>query len=86
MSTGITTERNREQRARDKARRQGLSLRKSRTNGSVYLRGVYQGENIDDRGGWRILSHETGSHDGIIVAGEKFDLSLDGVEDFLAEG
>jgi hypothetical protein len=74
----ITTNRAREQRLRRRAQRLGYVLRKSRTDGSVYQNGIYQGENLDDRGGWLIADLNT----NMVVAGERFDLDLDDVERF----
>jgi hypothetical protein len=68
----------REQRLRGKARRQGLSLRKSR------VRNLH----IDDQGGYMLLAHDwngISSHDGVVLAGARFDLELDDVERFLAD-
>jgi len=61
----------RENRLRRQARRQGLLLHKSRA----------QKTNIDDYGGYMIISARLNS----IEAGQKFDLSLDQVEQFLNE-
>lgn len=52
------------------ADRQGLALRNSRLRGPTH---------VDDRGGWRIIDLERTA----VVAGERFDLSLDDVESFL---
>lgn len=54
----------------------GYRLQKSRTDGSVYVNGVFQGINLDDRGGYRIIDSNTNT----IEAGEKFDLDLGFVE------
>ena len=62
----------REDHARRELRKQGYRLKKSRTNGSVYRNGVYQGQNADDFGGYAILDEST----NLIVAGERFDLTL----------
>jgi hypothetical protein len=80
-------ERRRERRLRDRAKRLGYSIHKSRTDGSVYDRnGLYQGENVDNRGGYMIAEHVVNrSHDGVVVAGERFDLNLDDVERFFAD-
>jgi len=66
----------REKQVRRQLARQGLRLQKSRSDGSVYVNGVYQGENMDDRGGYRIVDANTNT----VVAGEKFDLDLATVE------
>lgn len=71
----------RENRVRRQLARQGLRLQKSRTNGSVYVNGVYQGENVDDRGGYRIVDASTNA----VVTGERFDMSLEDVERWAAE-
>lgn len=65
-----------ENKVRSQLARQGYRLQKSRTDGTVCVNGFYQGENMDDRGGYRIVDTST----QMIVAGEKFDLSLEDVE------
>ncbi len=71
----------REDRARRELRKQGFRLKKSRTNGFVYRNGVYQGQNADDHGGYTIIEAST----NLIVAGERFDLSLEDVERWAKE-
>lgn len=71
----------RENRVRRQLTRQGYRLQKSRTDGSVYVNGVYQGENMDDRGGYQITDAST----RMIVAEEQFDLSLEDVEQWVTE-
>lgn len=71
----------RENQVRRQLARQGYRLQKSRSDGTVRVNGVYQGENMDDRGGYRIVDDNT----EMIVAGEKFDLSLEDVERLAAE-
>ena len=71
----------RENQVRRQLARQGYRLQKSRSDGTVRVNGVYQGENMDDRGGYRIVDDNT----EMIVAGEKFDLSLEDVERLTAE-
>ena len=66
----------REDRARRELRKQGYRFKKSRTNGSVYRNGVYQGQNADDHGGYMILDVSS----DLVVAGERFDLTLEDVE------
>lgn len=70
-----------ENKVRRQLARQGYRLQKSRTNGTVCVNGVYQGENMDDRGGYQIIDTSI----QMIVAGEKFDLSLEDVERLAAE-
>lgn len=65
-----------ENKVRRQLARQGYRLQKSRTDGTVRVNGVYQGENGNDRGGYRIIDTNT----NMIVAGERFDLSLEDVE------
>lgn len=76
-----TNVKKREDKARRQLVRQGYKLQKSRTNGSVYANGIYQGENMDDRGGYRIVDAGTNT----VITGERFDLSLDDVEQFAKE-
>jgi len=64
-----TLDKARENRLRRKARRLGLELRKSRAR---YIR-------VDDFGQYRLVN----PHTNFIVAGERFDLSLDDVDDIL---
>lgn len=71
----------RENRVRRQLSRQGYRLHKSRTNGCVYQNGVYQGLNSDDYGGYRIVDSST----DMILAGERFDLSLEDVERWAAD-
>jgi hypothetical protein len=61
----------REDRLRRFARRQGLALRKSRV----------RRPHLDDHGGYRIIDADR----NYIVAGEKFNLTLDDVDDYLRE-
>ncbi len=61
---------NREQRIRRQARRQGLTLRKSRTN-----------KGDDNQGGYR-LEH---AEQQIIMAGHRFEMSLEEVEIWLMQ-
>jgi hypothetical protein len=56
--TDAAETRNKEARARRALARRGLTVRKSRrarTGGAVYRNGVYQGQNIDDYGGYMIV-------------------------------
>ena len=70
-----------ERKARRQLARQGYRLKKSRTGGSVYVKGVYEGENASDRGGYQILD----AHTDVIEAGECFDLTLEDVVQWAAE-
>lgn len=72
----------RENRARRELNKRGYRFKKSRTNGSVYWNGVYQGQNVDDHGGYAILDAST----DFVVAGEGFDLSLEDVEKWVEDG
>ena len=69
---GTMKEKAREGRARRMAAGQGLTLRKSRV----------QMPNVDDHGGYRLVEMRRNA----VVAGERFDLTLDEVEGWLAEG
>ena len=71
----------RENRVRRQLARQGYRLQKSRTDGSVYVNGVYQGENMDDRGGYRIINAEY----NCVASGSNFDLTLEDVEEWAAK-
>lgn len=71
----------RENQVRRQLARQGYRLQKSRSDGTVRVNGVYQGVNMDDQGGYQIVDDNT----EMIVAGEKFDLSLEDVERLAAE-
>lgn len=66
----------RENRVRRQLARQGLRLQKSRTDGIVRVNGIYQGLNVDDYGGYRIIDASTNT----IMGGERFDLSLEDAE------
>ncbi len=59
----------RENRLRSQARRHGLGVRKSRA-----------GLSMDNHGGYQIIDVSRNS----IVLGERFDLDLDAVEDYLS--
>lgn len=72
----------REDRARRELGKQGYRFKKSRTNGSVYRNGVYQGQNADDHGGYMILDAST----DFVVVGERFDLTLEDVEKWVEDG
>ena len=61
----------REARVRRRARKQGLALRKSRATIA----------HLDDHGEYRLVDSDR----GFVVAGEKFDLTLDDVENWLGE-
>ena len=61
----------REARVRRVARRQGFIIRKSR------IRNM----SSDDQGGYRIVE----ARNNLIAAGEKFDLSLEDIEKFVAD-
>ena len=65
------SERSREVRARRKARTQGLWLRKSRVRTT----------NVDNHGGYILVDVSN-----IVIAGFRWDLSLDEVEKFLEGG
>ena len=65
-----TETKNREQRLRRRARRMGLTLRKSRA-----ARG------IDNLGGYMVLHTER----WMTIVGHRFELTLDEVEEWLAE-
>jgi hypothetical protein len=67
----VRTERRREDRARHLAWRQGYLLRKSR------IREV----NLDNLGGYMLID----ANMNCIVAGSRWDLSLEEVEDWLAD-
>lgn len=69
----------RENKVRRQLARDGYRLRKSRTDGCVYTNGIFEGYNLDDRGGYMVVNM-----DNAIVAGEKFDMSLEDVERFAA--
>jgi len=73
-------EKNRENNARRKLSRRGYLLRKSRTGSVITVNGV---SNIlaDDQGGYMIVDARMNT----IAAGERFDLSLEDVERFIAE-
>lgn len=62
-------EKSMEQSLRNKARRKGYSIIKSRTSATV-----------DNCGGYRIVNENN-----VIVAGERYDLSLEEIEHFLNE-
>lgn len=49
----------RENQVRRQLARQGYRFHKSRTDGTVRVNGFYQGENMDDRGGYRIVDAST---------------------------
>lgn len=68
--------RTRENRVRRKLARQGCRLHKSRKNGCVYVNGVFAGLDVDNQGGYMVIDNYTNG----IVAGERFDLSLEDVE------
>jgi hypothetical protein len=61
----------RENRLRRLAKKQNLYLRKSRVRHT----------NVDDWGGYMILD----PYQNVVVAGERFNLTLDDVENFLKE-
>jgi hypothetical protein len=65
-----TPEQRRESRLRSKARRQGLRIHKSRI----------RTPNADDLGGYRLVDSDL----NLVIAGERFDLDLDGVEKYLS--
>ena len=71
----------RENRVRRQLARQGYRLHKSRGNGRVYSKGVCVGLNPDDYGGYMIVDAGTNG----VMAGERFDLSLEDVEGFASE-
>ena len=71
----------RENRVRRQLARQGYRLHKSRTDGCVYGRGIFQGLNANDYGGYVITDAST----NMIVADERFDLSLEDIEQWVAE-
>ena len=60
----------RESRLRGKASRQGFSIRKSRV----------REPNLDNLGGYMLIETDH----NIVVSGERFDLSLDDIEAYLA--
>ncbi|MGI5849439.1 MAG: hypothetical protein ACOX8Q_05175 [Christensenellales bacterium] len=62
----------RENRARRQAKRQGLIIKKSRA----------KKPNIDDLQGYMIIDAQT----NLIVAGARFNFSLEEIEDYLNEG
>ena len=64
------TEASRERRLRKIAQKQGLLLRKSRSQLSM-----------DNQGGYMIVDPDT----NVVVAGKRFDLDLDAVEAWLAD-
>ena len=64
------TKDSRERRLRKIAQKQGLLLRKSRSQLSM-----------DNQGGYMIVDPDT----NVVVAGKRFDLDLDAVEAWLAE-
>ncbi len=64
------TEASRERRLRKIAQKQGLLLRKSRSQLSM-----------DNQGGYMIVDPDT----NVVVAGKRFDLDLDAVEAWLGE-
>ena len=64
------TEASRERRLRKIAQKQGLLLRKSRSQLSM-----------DNQGGYMIVDPDT----NVVVAGERYDLDLDAAEAWLAE-
>lgn len=66
----------RENRVRRQLARQGCRLHKSRKNGCVYVNGVFAGLDVDNQGGYMVIDNYTNG----IVAGERFDLSLEDVE------
>jgi hypothetical protein len=73
----------RERRARRALAREGLTVRKSRrarTGGAVYVNGIYQGQNIDDYGGFMIVD----ANGNFVVAGARFDLTLEHLEEYVA--
>ena len=65
------TDKSREQRARRQLRQQGYALRKSRV----------RNWNIDNLGGYMVIE----ANRNLIVAGQRFDMSLDDVEHFIRE-
>ena len=65
-----TRDKNRDARLRRLANRHGLALRKSRLRGTPHA---------DDFGGYRIID----PYRNAIVRGERFDLDLDDVEEYL---
>ena len=72
----------RENRVRRQLARQGCRLHKSRTDGCVYVNGDFQGIRLNDRGGYMVVDAYT----NMILGGEHFDLSLEDVEQWAAEG
>lgn len=78
MDSSIKT---REQRVRRQLARQGYLLRKSRADGCVRVKDAYQGQSLNDCGGYMILDGNTRA----VCAGERFNLSLEDVERFAAE-
>jgi hypothetical protein len=80
--TDAAGKRNKEVRARRALARRGLTVRKSRrarTGGAVYRSGVYQGQNIDDYGGYMIVD----ANGNYVVAGARFDLTLDDLKEYV---
>ena len=73
------TDRAREQRARRALAHDDMILRKSRTDGVVYVNGTPVGQSIDNYGGYMLLNGNR-----LIIRGERFDLSLDDVEAYLS--
>src|SRR5262245_30145900 len=67
-----TDETARESRLRRRAAQQGLALRKSRARQS----------SLDNHGGWMIVDPGLNA----VVAGQRYDWSLDDVENYLREG
>lgn len=65
----------REENARRRLKKHDLLLRKSRT----------KNPNADDLGGYMIASRSENSPTEFWVAGERYSLNLDGVEDFIYE-
>jgi hypothetical protein len=46
----------------------------------VYVNGIYQGQNIDDYGGFMIVD----ANGNFVVAGARFDLTLEHLEEYVA--
>lgn len=70
------TEKSRENKARRLLAKQGYSLHKSRVSPIIS-----NSLNVDNYGGYQIVD----SSNNFIVAGEKFNLSIEDVEKFIAE-
>ena len=71
----------RENKVRRQLARLGYQLKKSRTDGCVYRDGIFQGYHTHDRGGYMIVNIEY----NCVKAGADFNLTLEDVEEFVAE-